>query len=207
MEKSNLPVPVEKNLPAKVKKGFVKVGKVVGYSAAMFGMLGVGVAFPILLAPATIGALYPAQKLLNETLYKAYPDLAFVLKKHGKNMKIYQDIVRPDILSEMKGLSDIEKAGFLQLQAIVGLSKESGFDKKGNPITYETDTHGVVQKTFRKLRDLGYIENYEETFLKNSHLILPKLAFGNTEALKKKSEVFNIKFQRTDKPIDFSDPD
>lgn len=207
MEKqNNLPVPVERNLPAKIKKAAVKTGKILGYSAAFLGLTIVSAAIPPLIVPAMITALYPAQKLLNETIYTSYPDLAFVLRKQKGAMKIYQDVVRPDILKEMRGLTNIEKAGFLQLQAIVGMSKTNGKDKNGNPIQFETDSHGIIRKAFQTLEDLGYVENYQETLKKNSHLFLPRLAFGNLQGTKQKTPVYQIQFQRTDRPIDFEDP-
>lgn len=61
-------------------------------------------------------------------------------------------------------------------------------------------------KTFQTLNELGYLQNYEEKFLKESRLILPKLAFGNTK-INKKAKIYNMKFQRTDKPIDFENPE
>lgn len=74
---------------------------------------------PIFTIPAVAVGLYAAQKFANNTIYKSYKDLAFVVKRKGKNMKIYQDAVRPDLLREMAGLDKREKYGFLQLQALV----------------------------------------------------------------------------------------
>ena len=202
---NQLPIPVKNNLPATIKHTLKKAGKIAGYTLSLAGLCVIATAIPSLAVPALVTAMYPSQKLLNETLYTSYPDLAFVMKKHGKKQKIYQDIVRPDILKELRGLTNIEKAGFLQLQAIVGMSKASGKDKNGNPITYETDSHGIVQRAFQTLAKLGYIDNYQETYLKESRLIFPKLAFGNLQGLKKKKAVYNIQFQRTDKSIDFED--
>ncbi len=199
---NQLPIPTKNNLPAKTKHTPRKALKIAKYTLGLTGLCVVAVAIPPLALPALVTAIYPSQKLLNETLYTSYPDLAFIMKKHGKNQKIYQDIARPDILKELRGLTNIEKAGFLQLQAIVGMSKASGKDADGNPITFETDSHGIVQKAFQTLASLGYIDNYQETYLKQSRLIFPKLAFGNLKGLKEKKAVYNIQFQRTDKPID-----
>lgn len=202
---NQLPVPTKNNLPAKVKHTLGKAGKIAGYTTAMLGLCTLAASVPVLAAPALLTALYPSQKLLNETIYKTYPDLAFYMKKHGKNMKIHQDVMRPDIFKELKGLTNIEKAGFLQLQAIVGMTKESGKDKNGNPITFETDSHGIVRKAFQTLSQLGYIDNYHEKYWKKSRLLLPKIAFGNLSGIQEKQEVYHIQFQRTDKPIDFED--
>ena len=55
------------------------------------------------------------------------------------------------------------------------------------------------------LQKLGYIQNYQESFLKDSHLIVPKLAIGNFKGIKDTVQLYHINFNRTDKPIDFHD--
>ena len=84
------------------------------------------------------------------------------------------------------------------------MSKFGSVDEKGRPLLLETDTHGAVIKTLKKLERLGYIENYQESFKKKSRLILPKLAFANTD-LKEKADIYRIQFQRTGKPINMED--
>ncbi len=76
-------------------------------------------AFPPLAIPAAGLSIYTSQKFLNNTLYKSYKDLAFIARRKGDRMKIYQDVTRPDIFSKIRGLDVREKVGFLQLQAIV----------------------------------------------------------------------------------------
>lgn len=186
--------------------GFGKIaGSALAFSASTIGFVASAAMMPVLTLPIGALELYTAQKLLNNTIYKSYKDLAFIAKKHGPNMKIYQDVVRPDILSILMGLDDRQKLGFLQLQALVGMTKFDTLGKDGSPITLETDSHGIIRKTFQTLSELGYLQNYEETFLKNSRLILPKLAFGNTK-IGKTTPVYNMKFQKTDRAIDFEDP-
>ena len=84
------------------------------------------------------------------------------------------------------------------------MSKFDRTDRKGNPITIETDSHGIVRKTFKKLSELGYIENYQETFKKKSLLLLPKLAFANGN-IGDKTDIFNMQFQKSEKVLDFED--
>lgn len=178
-----------------------RFGAFMGSTVAFCG----SVAFMPLLAVPTLGlSLYTAQKLLNETMYKSYKDLAFIVRKKGPNMKIYQDAVRPDLFREIQKLDSREKLGFLQLQALVGLTKFDGLDKNGNPITLETDSHGPIRKAFQTLAELGYLQNYEESYLKQSRLIAPKLAFANTD-IRKKVDIYNMKFQKADREIDFED--
>lgn len=84
------------------------------------------------------------------------------------------------------------------------MSKFDGLDKNGNPITLETDSHGPIRKTLIKLSELGYIKNYEEKNIGTKRLIVEKLAFANGD-VKKRIDMYNMKFQRTEKEIDFED--
>ena len=137
-------------------------------------------------------------------MYRSFKDLAFVARKNGQNMKIYQDALRLDIFAKVKDLDTREKLGFLQLQALVGLTKFDAKDKQGRPLTLETDSHGIIRNTFQKLNELGYLQNYHETQIRDSRLILPKLAFANTD-LKSKVPMYNITFEKTDKEINFDE--
>ncbi|MCI9366290.1 MAG: hypothetical protein HFJ54_07205 [Clostridia bacterium] len=84
------------------------------------------------------------------------------------------------------------------------MSKFDGVDKKGNPTTMETDTHGPIRKTLGKLEELGYIKNYNETQIGRKRLIVEKLAFLNGD-IKGKTDIYNITFERTDKKVNFED--
>lgn len=162
--------------------------------------------FPPLGIPLAAIEMYTAQKVLNNTLYTSFKDLAFIARKKGKNIKIYQDVERPDIFKLIRGLDKREKLGFLQLQALVGMTKFDAKDKNGDLQTIETDSHGIIRNTFQKLSELGYLQNYNEKYLRDSKLILPKLAFANGQ-INKNVPIYNMTFQRTDKPIDFDDPE
>ena len=59
-------------------------------------------------------------------------------------MKIYQDAVRPDLFSKLKGLDTREKLGFLQLQALVGMTKFDSVDKKRFPMVFSK--RGILAK-------------------------------------------------------------
>ena len=162
--------------------------------------------FPPLAVPFLATTLYTSQKLLNNTYYKSFKDLAFIARKNKDSIKIYQDVLRPDIFKILTGLDKREKLGFLQLQTLVGMTKFDAYTNTGNPLTLQTDSHGIVRKTFQKLTELGYLQNYEETYLKETGLLLPKLAFSNFD-LKTKTSMYNMRFQRTEKVIDFDDPE
>ena len=123
MSNSNLPILYKKQLPEKVKKAIYKTAQVTGRTLA-FALSTVALAasaaiFPPLVLPIGAIELYNAQKLLNTTYFKSFKDLAFIVAKKSGNMKIYQDVVRPDIFSELTRLDNRQKLGFLQLQALV----------------------------------------------------------------------------------------
>lgn len=202
---SNLPVKSNGNLPVKIKSSIKKSAKILGYSAVVLALAGVAVFAPVLAIPSVLGMGYGVQKIFNSTVYKSYPDLALLARHSGKNIKIVQDAFRPDLLKHLLKLPNREKAGFMQLQTLVGLSKMPYLDENGVPFSFETDSHGVIRKSLMNLQKLGYIQNYQESFLKNSHLIAPKLAVGNFKGIKDTVEMYHINFDRTDKPIDLYD--
>lgn len=202
---SNLPVKSNGNLPVKIKSSIKKSAKILGYSAVVLALAGVAVFAPVLAIPSVLGMGYGVQKILNSTVYKSYPDLALLARHSGKNIKIVQDAFKPDLLKHLLKLPNREKAGFMQLQTLIGLSKMPYLDENGVPFSFETDSHGVIRKSLMNLQKLGYIQNYQESFLKNSHLIAPKLAVGNFKGIKDTVEMYHINFDRTDKPIDLYD--
>ena len=160
---------------------------------------------PILALPAVVGVAYTGQKLLNNTMYKSHKDLALITKEGKNGTKIYQDPFRIDILKTVSKLTDVEKAGFLQMQTILGIGRLDNLDKKGYKKQYETDTHGIVRKTLKDLCKLGYIQNYKEEYIKQSSLIFPKLAFGNVKSLREKKNLYNVRFELGEKKLDIED--
>ena len=210
-EKKGALIPVEQSKLPIIKDVASKVGTVTKYSllTAGFGIVTVAsiATIPVLAVPALAGLAYNGQKLLNNTMYKGHKDLAFVTRRGNNNtVKIFQDWTRSDITRNIRDYSNIEKAGFMQLQAIIGLSKFEREDKKGNELTYSTVSHGITRKTFKRLADLGYIENYEEEYKKDTRLIIPRLAFGNIKGLKEKIQMYDISFNLSDKELDITDP-
>ena len=205
--RNNLPIPITKNnkISKKIKKTIAKTGKIAGYSLTLLGITAVGVTMPILALPAVVGVAYTGQKLLNNTMYKSHKDLALITKEGKNGTKIYQDPFRIDILKTVSKLTDVEKAGFLQMQTILGIGRLDNLDKKSYKKQYETDTHGIVRKTLKDLCKLGYIQNYKEEYIKQSSLIFPKLAFGNVKSLREKKNLYNVRFELGEKKLDIED--
>lgn len=187
MENSNLPVVQKNTLPAKIKKSLSsRAGK-----AAIFGSLTVlsaGLLYSAaFLSPIGLPAFaYSALGLAKNTVLRSFKDLAFVVRNKKDSIKISQDTTRMDLMTKLIGKSRSEKVAFMQLQAIVGLSKINSLPENLKGKRIETDTHGIVSSTFKKLNDLGIISDLSvepKTNLlgkqkKSSHLI-EKLAIGN----------------------------
>lgn len=205
--KNNLPMTINQNnkISKKIKNTISKSGKIAGYSLALLIGTVIGITMPVLALPAVAGVAYSGQKLLNNTIFKSYKDLSLITAKNKSSTKIYQDPFRIDILKVVNKLTDKEKAGFLQMQTILGLGRLDKLDKRGNRRLYKTDTHGIVRATLKDLNKLGYIQNYEEKFIKQSNLIFPKLAFGNIKSLREKKNMYNVKFEIGEKPLDIED--
>ncbi len=208
MSDNNLPVKYKNSLPTQIKKGMIKAGKIAGSTLALLGStMAVGISamtFPPLAIPALGLAVYSAQKLSNNIYYTGFKDLAIMIRKHKNSVKLYQDVIRPDLTPELINMSNDEKKAFLQLQALTVLTKFDRLGSDGQPMTIETDSHGIVRSTFKDLSNMGYIDNYTEQMGKRSHLILPKLAFGNLN-FGKTSQIYHMKFQKSEKLIDFED--
>ena len=210
MANINLPALTgEKTLIQKTKNISSKTAKILLSGATLAGC-GITVVLalptmPILVPPALIGAVFSGQKFVNNTIAKSYKDLSFITKRKNNNIRITQDPTRFDLTAKMKGMTNAEKAGFMQLQAIIGLSKFKPYNEKGEEKTFETLSHGINQKTFRKLQDLGYIKDYEDKFKKKSRIPLSKLAFGNIKGIMKEEDMYDIKFKLTGKPLDLED--
>lgn len=205
-------VPVNQSKFPMLKEITGKVGTITKYSllTAAFGIAtAASVAMmPVLAIPSLAGIAYNGQRLINNTLYKTHKDLAFITRKGiNNNIDIFQDWTRTDITKQMKGYSDIEKAGFMQLQAIIGISKFQREDKYGNILKYSTYSHSITRKIFKKLANLGYVENYHEEYRRDSRLIVPKIAFGNIKALNETVQMYDISFNKSDKEINITDPE
>lgn len=125
------------------------------------------------------------------------------MKTDGE-IQIFQDL-RLNLASKMKGYNNIEKAGMMGLQTLVGFSrwKENlkGTDyeqgENGEKIYCQkisTHTYGINLKTLKMIEDLGYIkiDSVEDRLNKKGDyqeekklLILEKLGFKNYGDLKK----------------------
>lgn len=187
MGNSNLPVIQKNTLPAELKKVISsRAGKAVifgGLTALSAGLL-YSAAF---LAPIGLPVFaYGALGLAKNSILRSYKDLAFVVRNKKDSVKISQDPTRIDLMTKLIGKSKSEKVAFMQLQAIVGLSKINSLPENLRFKRIETDTHGIVSSAFRKLNNLGIITDLTiepKTNLfgkqKRSSHFIEKLAIGN----------------------------
>lgn len=173
MENSKLPVIKNNSLPAKIKDYLsTRSGKskaLAGLTALSIAGIATSFAIPISVASSFValsslaGFSYGGLKLVKNTVLHSYKDLAFVIKNKQDSIKISQDLSRLDLMKHLIGKSKSEKLAFMQLQAIVGLSKIDSLPTEFQNKKIETDTHGIVISTFEKLNKLGIIEDFSRT--------------------------------------------
>lgn len=160
MGNSNLLVIQKNTLPAELKKVISsRTGKAVifgGLTALSAGLL----YSATFLAPIGLPVFaYGALGLAKNSILRSYKDLAFVVRNKKDSVKISQDPTRIDLMAKLIGKSKSEKVAFMQLQAIVELSKINSLPENLRFKRIETDTHGIVSSTFRKLSNLGIIND------------------------------------------------
>ena len=212
MNKNNSLIIKENRLPQRVKKRIIKATKALGYGTMFIGSTMIGIAgitiLPIIIIPSIIGTIYGTYKFVNEAIYKTHKDVSFKIKnKINGNRSISQDLFRFDIISKTKDMSLREKVAFLQLQAIVGISKLDKLDRSGNSLTYETLSHSFIRETLKELYEMGIITEYSEKEKKKSRFIAEQLAMGKIKSIKKSKKMYEIKFKLGDQRINFEDPE
>lgn len=178
------------------------LGETVAIIAGMSALLSVSPAF-LLISPI---ACFPAVKFLKDAnIWKGQKDISFIAMHKGKNCySLGQDVTMLHLISKMRGLTEIEKLGFMQLQTLIGIANLNDKSEKGETIKYKTITHSANLKTLKWLYKEGYIDNYEEQYKRDSRLIIAKIGFGNFNFTEKK-EMWEASFTKTDKEIDFND--
>ena len=212
MDKNSSLIIKENGLPQRVKKRIIKTTKALGYGAMFIGSTMIGIAgvtiLPIIIVPSIIGTIYGAFEFANEIIYKTHKDVSFKIKKQiNGNRNISQDPFRFDLISKTKDMSLREKIAFLQLQAIVGISKLDKLDRNGNSVIYQTLSHSFIRQTLMELYQMGIITEYSEKEKNKSRLIAEQLAMGKIKRIKKSSKVYEIKFKLGNQKIDFADPE
>ena len=194
MNEKNSLIIKKNNLPKTIQNGAKKIIKIAEFGAltvgsASLGLIGIST-MPFIAIPAVIGTVYGAHKFANEAIYRSHKDVAFIISKSIKgNYIISQDAFRLDITSKTKGMTLKEIAAFIQLQAIVGISKLDKLNKKGEMVNYQIESHGAIRTTLKKLKQMGIITDYAEEYKRKSKLIIEKLAMGNRASLKNKEDI------------------
>lgn len=178
---SNLPTVKNNSLPTKIKdylstrsgksKAFAGLTALSVAGITTSFALPVGVASSLIAIPSLASLSYSGLKLAKNTILQSYKDLAFVIRNKKDSIKISQDPSRLDLMRHLIGKSKSEKLAFMQLQAIVGLSKIDSLPTEFQNKKVETDTHGVIISTFEKLNKIGIIKDFSRT---------PKLNFSRS---------------------------
>lgn len=171
VKKDNLKMQINKKMP-QIKENMSRITKILGMGTLSVASLIGSVFNPLFVIPfAVTGA-----NAIDNVIHRKQKDIMFITRKNIKNkeLEIYQDPTRIDLMNKIKELNPAEKAGVMVLQTLVGFQryqKEFSNNKeklammpfKGRtdiqtyPQIFSTHTHGLNIKVLQALEDLGYI--------------------------------------------------
>ena len=223
---SNLPIAYDPKMATKanasdnVKRALKIMG---GIGIGVAGVF-VGAASSIIAVPAIATAVSSAgfvtfvagvsSSAIN-AVFRREKDLMFEARKKLDGR--YYLFQKPDSLAFVRGLSNMDVAGVMTLNTIVGLSRYQGALQNSKMIEengikvykqgFATKTHSINIKNFEILEKLGYIKIDDREEKGTSKLIVEKLTVGNVKGAKdgKDTKMSLIKFKLTDKKINLVD--
>lgn len=145
------------------------------------------IGFPIILITSS--------KILNIISRNKVKDSLFSVSKKGK-------IVQNALANPLKMIklmkSKNKKESFIEEEK--NLFKQlPRTDKKNNVIEYNTISHALTYRQLEKLESEGYIENLKKEEYKKKRLIFEKLLIGNKKNLTKKTQMYKISFEISEK--------
>lgn len=178
---NNLPVVKSRNLKMKIRneiprinENIKRITKILGMGAlTVASLVGFAMNSIIFLIPTTISGFMT----INNIRFKKQKDLMFTERKDTKSKEIIieQDITRIDLMTKIKELNQLEKAGVMIVQTLVGFQRyQKEFNNKKEklqmtplketgtilvyPQIFSMHTHGLNIKVLQSLEDLGYIK-------------------------------------------------
>ncbi|MCI8655523.1 MAG: hypothetical protein HFJ48_06650 [Clostridia bacterium] len=168
---NNIATRIKRDMPY-IKENIKRTAKVLGMGTLSVASLVGSVFNPLFLIPSVL----TATNALENILYRKQKDLMFITRHNlkTKELEIYQDPVRIDLMNKIKDLNPAEKAGVMALQTLVGFQRyQKQFSNKKEklamesfredsdiqvyPQKFSTRTHGINIKVLEALQDLGYI--------------------------------------------------
>lgn len=117
VKKDNLKMQINKKMP-QIKENMSRITKILGMGTLSVASLIGSVFNPLFVIPfAVTGA-----NAIDNVIHRKQKDIMFITRKNIKNkeLEIYQDPTRIDLMNKIKELNPAEKAGVMVLQTLVG---------------------------------------------------------------------------------------
>ena len=145
------------------------------------------IGFPIILITSS--------KVLNILSKNKVKDSLFSVSKKGKIVQ--NALANPlKIIKLMK--SKDKKQAFIEEEKEL-FKQLPRTDKNNNIIKYNTISHALTYRQLKKLENQGYIKNLKKEEYKKQRLIFEKLLIGNKKDLMKKTQMYKISFEISEK--------
>ena len=147
------------------------------------------------IAAAAIPTLVSASKLIDDIKGNKINDSIFTVYRNGK---IFQNSTAHPL--KMLSISrDNDKTKRFTEEALTMFTQLKNKNNKGKEITYTTKSQPMTLFLLRNLQKNGYIKNLESKRAEKKRLIVEKLFMGNLKDIGKKTQMYKISFNLTDK--------
>ena len=150
---------------------------------------------PIAMLVAAVPTLVVASKVVDDISGNKVKDSIFSVYSNGK---IYQNSTSHP-LKMLSIARDKNKSNRFVEEALTMFTQLSNKNKKGEEMTYKTKSQPMTLYLLRMLQKNGYITNLESTKAEKKRLVFEKLFMGNLKDINKKTQMYNISFNLTDK--------
>ena len=150
---------------------------------------------PILIGAVAIPTLVVASKVVDDISGNKVKDSIFSVYSDGR---IYQNSTAHP-LKMLSIARDENKAKRFEEEALTMFTQLNNTNKKGEEMTYRTKSQPMTLFLLRMLQKNGYITNLESKKAEKKRLVFEKLFMGNLKDIGKKTQMYNISFNLTDK--------
>ncbi len=150
---------------------------------------------PIAIGVAVIPTLVVASKVVDDISGNKVKDSIFSVYSDGR---IYQNSTAHP-LKMLSIARDENKAKRFEEEALTMFTQLNNTNKKGEEMTYKTKSQPMTLFLLRMLQKNGYITNLESKKAEKKRLFFEKLFMGNLKDITKKTQMYDISFNLTDK--------
>ena len=150
---------------------------------------------PILIGAVAIPTLVVASKVVDDIFGNKVKNSIFSVYSDGR---IYQNSTAHP-LKMLSIARDENKAKRFEEEALTMFTQLNNTNKIGEEMTYRTKSQPMTLFLLRMLQKNGYITNLESKKAEKKRLVFEKLFMGNLKDIGKKTQMYNISFNLTDK--------